>query len=171
LPTWFTIRVNKDGYIARKEEVDILVAMNPQTAIEDVKSIPAGSVCISPVELKLDAVRSDVLHYQVPFAELAAKASDNVKLRKLLTNMIYVGVVAELLNIAHPEIEKAIAKQFEGKAKAVDLNLNAVKLGRDWAKENLKKVMAMKSSPWTRLRAKSLSMATPQPLSVVSLLV
>ena len=139
LPTWFTIRVNKNGYIARKEINDILVAMNPQTAIEDVKALTPGSVCISPVELKLDAVRSDVKHYQVPFAELASKASDNIKLRKLLTNMLYVGVVAELLNIAHSEIEKAIAVQFEGKSKAIDLNLNAVKLGRDWAKENLKK--------------------------------
>lgn len=139
LPTWFTIRVNKNGYIARKEEIDILVAMNPQTAIEDVKSLRSGAVCVSPVELKLDAVRSDVKHYQVPFSELAAKASDNLKLRKLLTNMIYVGVVAELLDITHSEIENAIAKQFEGKAKAVDLNLNAVKLGREWAKENLTK--------------------------------
>src|SRR5438067_9071149 len=60
LPTWFTIRVNKDGYVARKREVDILVAMNPQTAFEDVKALESGSVCISPVELKLDAVRDDV---------------------------------------------------------------------------------------------------------------
>ncbi|MBP6350978.1 MAG: 2-oxoacid:acceptor oxidoreductase subunit alpha [Candidatus Obscuribacter sp.] len=139
LPTWFTIRVNKNGYIARKEEVDILVAMNPQTAIKDVKDLTPGSVCISPVELKLDAIRSDVKHYQVPFSELANQASENLKLRKLLTNMIYVGVVAELLDIAHPQIEAAIAKQFDGKAKAIDLNLNAVKLGRQWAHDNLKK--------------------------------
>ena len=83
LPTWFTIRVNKNGYIACKEEVDILVAMNPQTAIKDVKDLTPGSVCISPVELKLDAIRSDVKHYQVPFSELANQASENLKLRKL----------------------------------------------------------------------------------------
>ncbi|HNB14728.1 MAG TPA: 2-oxoacid:acceptor oxidoreductase family protein, partial [Candidatus Obscuribacter sp.] len=99
LPTWFTIRVNKDGYIARKAEIDILVAMNPQTAIDDVKALTPGSVCVSPVELKLDAIRSDVKHYQVPFSELAAKASDNLKLRKLLTNMIYVGAAAQLFGI------------------------------------------------------------------------
>src|SRR5450432_3531388 len=58
LPTWFTIRVNKDGYIARKAEMDILVAMNPQTGIEDVKALSPGAVCISPVEMKLDLVRS-----------------------------------------------------------------------------------------------------------------
>src|SRR5271156_2597811 len=99
LPTWFTIRVNKDGWIARKKEIDILVAMNPQTGIEDVKALQSGAICISPVELNLSHVRSDVKHYQVPFNELAGKATENPKLRKLLTNMIYVGVVAELLHI------------------------------------------------------------------------
>src|SRR5881628_282418 len=60
LPTWYTIRVNKDGYVARKKEIDILVAMNPQTAFEDVKALQPGAVCISPSELKLEAVRDDV---------------------------------------------------------------------------------------------------------------
>lgn len=139
LPTWFTIRVNKDGYIARKQEVDILVAMNPQTAFEDVKSLQPGAVCISPVELKLEAVRDDVRHYQVPFTELAAQATDQIRLRKLLTNMIYVGVVAELMAIEQEEIEKSIRRQFEGKTKAIDLNLTAVSKGRQWASQNLKK--------------------------------
>lgn len=139
LPTWFTIRVNKDGYIARKKEINICVAMNPQTAHEDVKSLQPGAVCISPVELKLNEVRSDVKHYQVPFTELAAKATDNIKLRKLLTNMIYVGVVADLLEIEEAEIETAIRRQFKGKQTAVDLNLNAVKIGREWADANLTK--------------------------------
>jgi 2-oxoglutarate/2-oxoacid ferredoxin oxidoreductase subunit alpha len=140
LPTWFTIRVNKDGYVARKKEIDILVAMNPQTAYEDVKGLDAGAICVSPTELKLTDVRQDVKHYQVPFTELAAKAAiDQPKLRKLLTNMIYVGVVAELLEIEQAEIDKAIAGQFKSKPKAVGLNVNAAKLGRDWARENLKK--------------------------------
>ncbi len=139
LPTWFTIRVNKDGWIARKKDIDILVAMNPQTAVEDVKSLRAGAVCVSPIELNLDKVRDDVRHYQVPFGQLANEATDNIKLRKLLTNMIYVGVVAELLEIDQNQIEEAIRKQFEGKAKVVDLNLNAANKGRQWAKENLKK--------------------------------
>lgn len=139
LPTWFTIRVNKDGWIARKKEIDLLVAMNPQTAVEDVKGLRSGSVCVSPKELNLDKVRDDVRHYLVPFGELAAQTTENLKLRKLVTNMIYVGVVAELLNIDHKEIEVSISKQFEGKAKAVELNLTAANKGREWAKENLKK--------------------------------
>ncbi|HEY9869493.1 MAG TPA: 2-oxoacid:acceptor oxidoreductase subunit alpha [Candidatus Obscuribacterales bacterium] len=139
LPTWFTIRANKDGWVARKKEIDILVAMNPQTAVEDVRSLEEGAVCISPVELKLDAVRSDIIHYQVPFAELAAETTDQVKLRKLLTNMIYVGVAAELLGIEQAEVDRAIRRQFEGKGKAIDLNLQAAAKGRQWAKDNLEK--------------------------------
>ncbi len=139
LPTWFTIRVNKDGYIARKKEIDMLVAMNPQTGVEDVKSLPSGAVCISPIELKLADIRQDIKHYQVPFGELAAQATENIKLRKLLTNMIYVGVVAELLKIEQAEIDKSIQNQFAGKAKAIELNLNAAKIGRDWAAKNLVK--------------------------------
>ncbi|MBI4534371.1 MAG: 2-oxoacid:acceptor oxidoreductase subunit alpha [Candidatus Melainabacteria bacterium] len=139
LPTWFTIRINKDGWVARAEQVDILVAINPQTAHDDVKSLTAGAVCISPIDLKLDAVRSDITHYQVPFSELAAEATDQVKLRKLLTNMIYVGVIAELLGIDQNEIETSIRRQFEGKGKAIDLNLVAASKGQQWAKANLKK--------------------------------
>jgi 2-oxoglutarate ferredoxin oxidoreductase subunit alpha len=139
LPTWFTIRVNKDGWIARKKEIDILVAMNPQTSIEDVRSLPAGSICVSPIELNLHTVRSDVRHYQVPFGDLAAQTTENVKLRKLLTNMIYVGVVGELLKIDFNEIDKAIRKQFEGKGKAIDLNISAAHKGQEWAQQNLKK--------------------------------
>lgn len=154
LPTWFTIRVNKNGYIARKKHIDIMIAMNPQTAIEDVKGLNPGAVCISPIELKLDAVRSDVRHYQVPFAELASKASDNMKLRKLLTNMIYVGVVADLLNIDQAQIDIAITKQFDGKAKAIDLNLNAVKIGREWARENLKKADQYSVEPMDKTQGK-----------------
>jgi len=139
LPTWFTIRVNKNGYVARTEHVDILVAMNPQTAVEDVKSLPKGAVCISPVELNLDKVRQDVIHYLVPFSQLAVEATENIKLRKLLTNIIYVGVVAHILEIDQAEIDKAIAQQFEGKEKAITLNVNAAMQGRKWAQENIKK--------------------------------
>src|SRR5580704_13352895 len=139
LPTWFTIRANKDGYVGRKKEIDILVAMNPQTAREDVLALPAHSVCISPIEFKLDEARKDVIHYLVPFSELAVKTTDNIKLRKLLTNMLYVGVVAELLQISEEEIERSIHRQFEGKTKAIELNLNTVRLGKEWTKEHCKK--------------------------------
>lgn len=139
LPTWFTIRVNKDGYVGRKKEIDILVAMNPQTSKDDVLSLEPGAVCISPKEFKLSELRNDIIHYEIPFAELSVKSTENIKLRKLLSNMLYVGVLAELLNITEKEIERSIHSQFEGKIKAIELNDNAVRLARQWTKENIKK--------------------------------
>lgn len=139
LPTWFTIRVNKGGWLGRKRDVDILIAMNADTAVQDLTELRPGTVCISPAELKLDKVRSDVVHYQVPFNELVVASTDNTKLRKLLVNMIYVGVVGHLLGMDFTEIEKAIKRQFNGKTSAIASNLVALNKGREWARQNLPK--------------------------------
>ncbi len=133
LPTWFTIRANKKGYIARRKEIDLLVAMNPATAREDVASLEAGSAVVYEETLGLAKLRSDLVSYPVPFAELAKEVVEDVRLRKLLANMIYVGVVGYLLEIDRNEIRIAIEKQFAGKAKAVGLNVKAVDVGYEYA--------------------------------------
>src|SRR5689334_510399 len=112
LPTWFTIRVNKDGWIARREEVDFLIAMNAETAREDVTNVLPGTVVVYDEPLKLDALRNDLTFFPVPFDKLAAVACPDAKLRKLVKNMIYTGVAAFLLNIDMAEVEKALRKQF-----------------------------------------------------------
>src|SRR5581483_6780809 len=117
LPTWYTIRVNKDGYIARKKEIDFFVAMNPETAQEDVKSLAPGAVVVYDEPLNLSTLRNDLIFYSVPYDKLVAPVCPEAKLRKLVRNMIYVGVVAKLLNIEMAEVEKAIRKQFATKAK------------------------------------------------------
>ncbi len=139
LPTWFTIRASKDSYIARKRDVDMLVAMNPQTAREDVQSLKPGSAVVYEQSLGLDNVRDDVVFYPVPFAELAKDVIDEPRLRKLLANMIYVGVVGQLLSIEKEEIRAAITKQFKAKAKAVELNVKAINVGFDYAEKKLTK--------------------------------
>jgi 2-oxoglutarate ferredoxin oxidoreductase subunit alpha len=139
LPTWYTIRANKDGYIARKKEIDFLVAMNPETAQEDVKSLASGAVVVYDEPLNLSAIRNDLIFYSVPYDKLVAPVCPEAKLRKLVRNMIYVGVVAQLLNIEMAEVEKAIRKQFASKAKAANLNLAAVQAGFDYATANLPK--------------------------------
>ncbi len=139
LPTWFTIRVNKDGWIGRKKEVDIMVCMNAQTAREDVVGLPAGSLCIYDAPLGLKTVRNDCVFFEVPFAKLAGELTDDSRLRKLLTNMIYVGVVAELLGIERDEVLTAITKQFKGKKKAIDPNVAAIDKGIEFARANLPK--------------------------------
>lgn len=139
MPTWFTIRVNKDGWLGRKRDIDILIAMNEESAVADVQDLRPGAVCISPADLKLDKVRQDVVHYQVPFNELVVGTTDNTKLRKLLVNMIYVGVAGHLLEMDFAEIENSIKRQFAGKDSAIKSNLAALQKGREWAQKNLKK--------------------------------
>lgn len=139
LPTWFTIRANKDGWIGRKKEVDLMVCMNAQTAREDVEGLPSGALCIYDAPLNCKGIRSDVVFFEVPFSKLAADLAQDSKLRKLLTNMIYVGVVAELIGIDRAEIVNAITKQFKGKQKAIDPNVAAIDKGIEYAKANLPK--------------------------------
>src|SRR5512136_3141146 len=93
LPTWYTIRASKDGYLARKKEVDLLVAMNPETAREDVLGLPEGSAVVFDEPLGLAALRQDLVFYPVPFDKVVAPITTDARLRKLLRNMAYVGVV------------------------------------------------------------------------------
>ncbi len=139
LPTWFTIRANKDGYIARKKEIDLLIAMNAETAQDDVKTLAAGAAVLYDEPLNLDKLRNDLIFYPVPYDKLTATVGADAKLRKLVKNMIYVGVASQLLEIDFAEIEKAIRKQFSTKPKAAALNLSAAKAGRDYAAANLQK--------------------------------
>src|SRR6516164_8909394 len=134
LPTWFTIRASKHGYIGRKKEIDVLVAMNPETAREDVMKLDAGAAVVYDEPLKLDGLRSDLHFYPVPYDKLVGPVCPDAKLRKLVRNMIYDGVVAQLLNIDMQEIRKALVKQFgPKKAKAADLNWGACQAGFDYA--------------------------------------
>jgi 2-oxoglutarate ferredoxin oxidoreductase subunit alpha len=139
LPTWFTIRANKDGYIARRKEIDLLIAMNPDTAREDVANLSPGAAVIYEASLELGEKRTDLIYYAVPFAELAKEVTPEVKLRKLLANMIYVGVAGELLSIDADEIKQAVAKQFKSKGKAIELNQKAVDIGAEYARQHLTK--------------------------------
>lgn len=139
LPTWFTIRVNQDGFIGRHGNVDFLVLMNPETAQEDVMTLEPGKAVVYDAPLNLDKLREDVIFYPVPFDKLVAPVCPQAKLRKLVRNMIYDGVVAYLLGIDMAEIEKALRKQFKSKVKAADLNMAAAKAGFEYARENFTK--------------------------------
>lgn len=140
LPTWFTIRASKHGYIGRKKEIDFLVAMNPETAREDVQKLSPGSAVVYDEPLKLNELRDDLHFYPVPYDKLVGPVCPEAKLRKLVRNMIYDGVVAHLLNIDLEEMRKALFKQFGAKkAKAAELNWGAVLAGKEFAEKNLTK--------------------------------
>jgi 2-oxoglutarate ferredoxin oxidoreductase subunit alpha len=139
LPTWYTIRASKDGYVGRKKEVDFLVAMNPETAKEDVLTLEAGAAVVYDEPLKLNALRSDLVFYPVPFDALVKPVCPDAKLRRLVRNMIYDGILAKLLGIDPALMDKALSRQLGKKAKAVTLNAAALKAGYDYAEANFTK--------------------------------
>ncbi len=139
LPTWYTIRASKDGYIARKKEIDFLIAMNPETGKEDVLALAPGAVALYDEPLKLSELRTDLTFYAVPYDKITAAVCPEAKLRKLVRNMVYVGVVAKLLGLDMAEVEKALRKQFATKVKAAELNWNAAKAGYEYAETSLTK--------------------------------
>ena len=139
LPTWYTIRASKDGYVARKKEIDLLIAMNPETSQEDMLSLPPGAAAIYEESANLQQFRDDVACYPVPFDKLTAAVCPEAKLRKLVKNMIYVGVAAQLLKMDMAAVEAALRKQFAKKVKAADLNWAAVQAGYEYAAANFTK--------------------------------
>ena len=136
LPTWFTIRANHRGYIARKKEIDLLVAMNAETAREDVLSLEPGCTVVYDEPLKLNTLRDDVAFFPVPYDKIVAEVCPDAKLRKLVKNMIYDGVLAFLLSIDLVEMEKALDKQLGKKPKAMALNWGALQAGHKYASEH-----------------------------------
>ena len=139
LPTWFTIRANKDGYIAAKRRVDLMVAMNAETAHEDVLSLEPGAAVLYDEPLQLSSLRNDLIFYPVPFDTLVADICRDAKLRRLVRNMIYDGVLANLLQIDMSEMETALNKQLGRKPKAVAMNKGALDVGFQYAADNLEK--------------------------------
>src|SRR5205814_878743 len=139
LPTWFTIRASQHGYIGRRKEINFLVAMNPETAREDVMKLDSGAAVVYDEPLKLNELRSDLHFYPVPFDKLVAPVCPDAKLRKLVRNMIYDGILAKLLGIEMPMMERALSRQLGKKGKAVALNAGALKAGWDFAAANFTK--------------------------------
>jgi len=136
LPTWFTIRASRHGYIGRKRELDVLVLMNPETAAADAIAAAPGTSVVYERKLAVEKLRDDLRLFPVPFGELASKLPlppEQAKLRRLLVNMIYVGVLSDLMGIEPVEIEASLRKQLGGKAKAIELNLAALRAGLDYS--------------------------------------
>lgn len=134
LPTWYTIRASGAGWTARKPAVDLLVALNPESAAEDVRALRPGAAVLHDAALKLAPLRDDLVFYPLPFDALVEPITGDAKLRKLLRNMAWVGAAARLLSIDLAEVDRAIGKAFAKKAKARDLNVAAARAGFEGAK-------------------------------------
>lgn len=141
LPTWFTIRAHPKGFVSRRPTQDIVIAMNPATAADDAKQLKSGGLFLYSADCKLEPaqVRTDCTAAAIPMRELTQNLSSSIKVKKLLANMVYVGILAEILDLDQTTLENTIADQFSGKGDLVKFNHDAVQVGRQWAKEqNLK---------------------------------
>jgi len=152
LPTWFHLRANSAGYQAGRRRADLLIALDRATFQDDLARIEPGGVLVYEEAFgtpPLGVAPAPHL-YPVPFAKLAKASVPDSDLRKYLTNMIYVGVVAELLEIPDPALEEALAHQFRAKPKAMTSNRDAIALGREYFRANLTKTDTLRLSPMVR---------------------
>ena len=139
LPTWFTIRASKDGYLARVAHDDIIVAMNPKTFTEDLDYCVPGGVVFYADHINLPVQREDIITYPMPIKKLIKKADVPRNLRDYMANMLYVGIVAQMLGICMESIQQVLQFQFIHKTSVADLNYEIVLIGAEWAKANLEK--------------------------------
>ncbi|MEC8736268.1 MAG: 2-oxoacid:acceptor oxidoreductase family protein, partial [Candidatus Thermoplasmatota archaeon] len=137
LPTWYILRISDHGYQAPGDVTNIQVLVNKDTWEADLGAVEPGTVVVWNSDAKMAMDREDVISYPVPMTKMARTL--NPKLAKLVTNIIYVGVLAEMLGIEQSALESAVEKQFSGKASAIELNTKALSLGRDYAKDELEK--------------------------------
>ncbi|MEC9340024.1 MAG: 2-oxoacid:acceptor oxidoreductase family protein, partial [Pseudomonadota bacterium] len=139
LPTWFEIRVSEAGYTARRGSVDLMIAMNAETFLQDIASVETGGYLLydSSKPLSHDARREDIHYLGVPLTALAVERFSNPRQRLLFKNIMYAGVLGALLQIETEVMEALIAEQFRGKEKLIQPNVDALHMGRDHALENL----------------------------------
>ncbi len=139
LPTWYTIRASKDGYVARRATTEIIVAYNQDTVTEDILNTPAGGVVIYRDDLKIPQERDDITYYAVPVRELMNAADVPRAFKARVENMTYVGVVAQLFNFDMDVVWRSLLDQFGGKEKPARMNMNVIDIAAEWAAENLSK--------------------------------
>ena len=128
LPTWYEVRVSEKGYLGRREGIDLMVAVNPQSMLADVKSVRPGGYFLydSSKKLPADYIREDITYIGIPLMELCNAAYSDARQRQLFKNIIYVGALAALLDIEFAVLEGLLADQFKGKEKLIPMNVKAL---------------------------------------------
>lgn len=147
LPTWYHIRVSKDGYVARRHTSEILIAFNQATVIEDVHNLPPGGMCLINGDWRHIPQRDDITMYAIPVNQFVRETGTAGKQKDYVANMVYVGAVAQLLDIPLERIEEALHFLFKGKQKLVDLNMDVVQAAFAWAAEQIEKVDPYRVEP------------------------
>ena len=138
LPTWYEVRVSEKGYLGRREGVDIMVCVNPQSMPDDVRSVKSGGYFLydSTKKLHPELIRDDVNYIGVPLTEICLREFTDPRQRQLFKNIIYVGAMSALLGIEFEVLEQLLAEQFNGKEKLIAPNVKSLKLGIQYIHEN-----------------------------------
>ena len=138
LPTWFEVRVNEKGYLGRREGIDIAVAMNPQSYIQDVTELKQGGYLIYDSSWARDFGRDDINILEIPLTKLCVQEFSNPKQRLLFKNLGYVGLLASILEMDKEIYVSLIEEQFKGKEKLIEPNVKALNIGYKHAEDNFK---------------------------------
>lgn len=139
LPTWYTLRLSKKGYLARVKEDDIVVAMNPSTINKEIDQIVPGGALFYPDDLKISNTREDIIYYPMPIRKIIKESEVAPSLKDYISNMVYVGILAQMLEIPQDLIREALNFHFKNKEKPVSLNMEVIQKSAEWARENLTK--------------------------------
>ena len=140
LPTWYEVRVSEKGYLGRRGGIDMMVATNPQTWAADVEEIePGGYLFYDSTRPRAQSeLRDDITVIGMPLTEICNAVYSDPRQRQLFKNIVYVGALAQLLDMDIAVLEQLLAEQFQGKDKLITANVQALHLGRDFVRENLK---------------------------------
>lgn len=138
LPTWYEVRVNEKGYLGRREGIDLMVSVNPQSMLKDVQSVRSGGYFMydSTKPLHKEYIREDINYLGIPLMGICMEQYSDPRQRQLFKNIIYVGALAALLNIEFAVLEQLLAEQFKGKEKLIPANVQALQLGEKYVQEN-----------------------------------
>jgi len=140
LPTWYEVRVSEKGYLGRREGIDLMVAVNPQSMLADVKSVRTGGYFLfdSSKPLHPQYHRTDINYIGIPLMQICNEAYTDARQRQLFKNIVYVGALIALLDIEFSVVEGLLAEQFKGKEKLIPMNVKALQLGIEYVKANFK---------------------------------
>lgn len=140
LPTWYEVRVNEEGWLGRRDGIDFMVSVNPQSMKDDIASVRPGGYFMydSTKMLYEDYIRPDIHYIGVPMMDLSVRNFKDARQRQLFKNVIYVGALAELLGIEIQALTEVLNSQFKGKEKLIEPNIKALQMGIDYVKENYK---------------------------------
>jgi 2-oxoglutarate/2-oxoacid ferredoxin oxidoreductase subunit alpha len=138
LPTWYEVRVSEKGYLGRREGIDLMVCVNPQSMAEDVRNVRAGGYFLydSTKRLPEAFIREDIHYLGIPLMEMCNKEFTDPRQRQLFKNIIYVGALAALLQIEFAVLEQLLAEQFTGKERLIGPNIRSLKLGMQYVEEH-----------------------------------